>query len=52
VIAGFALLAPRYGETAETVLTVIGGAQLVAAHYLNRISCRSCALHRASRAAS
>jgi hypothetical protein len=43
VIAGFALVGPRYGESAETVLTVIGGAQLVAAHYVNRRACRPCA---------
>jgi MerC mercury resistance protein len=36
------LVGPRYGEIAETVLAVIGGAFLISAHARNRSFCRSC----------
>jgi len=41
-IAAVLLIGPLYGETAETVLAVIGGAHLFAAHLKNRTFCRSC----------
>jgi len=40
------LIGPRYGEIAETVLAVIGGAHLFAAHFKNRSFCQSCAVQR------
>lgn len=39
---GVFLAGPRYGEIAETILAVIGGAFLITAHLKNRSFCRSC----------
>jgi MerC mercury resistance protein len=41
-ITAVLVVGPRFGETAETVLAVIGGAHLVIAHLKNRSFCRSC----------
>jgi hypothetical protein len=41
-IAAVLLVGPRYGESAETVLAVIGGLHLFAAHSKNRTFCRTC----------
>lgn len=45
-IAALLVIGPSYGETAETMLAVIGGAHLFAAHFKNRVFCRSCAVQR------
>lgn len=45
-IAAVLVIGPRYGEAAETVLAVIGGAHLFAAHFKNRTFCRSCTVQR------
>lgn len=38
------VIGPSYGETAETMLAVIGGAHLFTAHFKNRVFCGSCAV--------
>jgi hypothetical protein len=43
-IAAVLFIEPLYGETAETVLAMIGGAHLFVAHLKNRTFCRSCAV--------
>lgn len=40
------VIGPRYGEAAETVLAVIGGTHLFAAHARNRTFCRLCSAQR------
>ena len=45
-IAAVLLIGPLYGETAETILAVIGGTHLFAAHLKNRTFCRSCPVAR------
>ena len=41
-IAAVLVIGSRYGEVAEMVLAVIGGAHLFAAHLKNQSFCRSC----------
>ena len=36
------LIGPRFGEVAETILAVIGGAFLLTAHFRNRLLCKRC----------
>ena len=40
------VVGPRYGETAETCVTVLGAALISLAHLRNRACCRACAVAR------
>lgn len=40
------LVGPRYGETAETCMTVMGAALISLAHLRNRACCRACVIAR------
>jgi apolipoprotein N-acyltransferase len=45
-IASVMWIGPRYGQTAETLFSVIGSTHLLAAHFKNRTFCRSCIASR------